>query len=84
MPKTLDFVKFEKKWRGKIVRPKGNFYKIPIKNYTVTAALYKFDDDITIFAIMAEDYNINTNKHWFTLYLRPEDLKHLEDFEILE
>ncbi len=76
---------FEKEWMGKTVRPKGTHFKIPIKNYFVTAALYKYENDnITIFAIMAEDYNIKTNKHWFTIKFKPEELKHLDDFEIIK
>ncbi len=83
--KMQKFEEFEEKWKGKWVRPKGKIYKIPIKNYLVTAALYDyFGDGETTFAIMAEDYNMKTNKHWFTIKLRPEDMKHLDDFEILE
>jgi hypothetical protein len=75
---------FEAKWHKKIVRPKGKYYQIPIKFYNVTAALYEWDGDETIFAIMAEDYSPE-NKHWFTIHLAPEELSKLdEDFDIIE
>ena len=80
-------VAFEEKWHNQIVRPKGLHYKcLPIKNYRVTAALYKYEvGDITVFGIMAEDYNPKTNGHFFTIRMGPEELeKCLNDFAILD
>lgn len=76
---------FTDKYYHKVVRPLGKFYKLPQKEYLVTAALLNFDDEgqTTIFAIQALDYDSN-NKHWFTLQI---DIKQLDermaDFEIL-
>jgi len=79
---------FEEKWLHKVVRPKGLYYQIPIKKYQVTAALYKYeDDDITIFAVMAEDWSPGPkgNAHWFTIKIGSEELnERMNDFEILE
>ena len=86
MNKTKEAQDFEIKWYHKIVRPRVTHYKIPIKNYTVTAALYEFETNKdTIFAVIAEDYDAKTNKHWFTFKISSENLeKHLDDFEIIE
>ena len=84
---SLNSQEFEAKWHGKIVRPKGNHYKIPIKNYVVTAALYRYEDDITTFAIRAEDYSPGPsgNAHWFTIGIGLEEFdKCMDDFEIID
>ena len=78
---------FEAKWHGKIIRPKGKCYQIPIKRYLVTAALYKYKDDITVFGIMAEDYKFgkDSNGHFFTIKIGIEELEEcMNDFEIIE
>lgn len=71
---------FASKWHNKIVVPIGN-YEIPVKEYYVTAALYKYDlDDITIFAILGMD-----NSGWFTFELTPEEVENLDkEFRIKE
>ena len=75
---------FENAWFRKTVIPLGKIFDIPIKKYIVTAALYKFENDITIFAIMALDYSLE-NKHWFTLRIESEKLEEsLNDFKIVE
>lgn len=76
---------FAAKWKDKIVRPKRIRYDwIPGEDYVVTAALYEWDGDITIFAIMSLDYTIE-NKRWYTFHLPEEELDvSLADFEILE
>jgi len=75
---------FESKWLGKTVRPKGRYYKIPIKDYIVTASLLGYDPDgSTIISIMATDYS-SENKHFFTIRIAQCDLEeHLDDFEII-
>lgn len=84
----LDFETFEAQWKNKIVRLKGKCFKFPKKNYQVTAALYQYEDgDVTIFAIMAEDYIFgpDSNRQWFTIKINPEDFdKCMDDFEIVE
>ncbi len=78
---------FEDKWHRRIIRPKGERYKIPIKKYLVTAALYEYEDGITIFGIMAEDYKFgpDSNGHFFTIRIRTEELEEcMNDFEIIE
>ena len=78
---------FEAKWHGKIIRPKGKHYRIPIKRYLVTVALYKYEDNVTIFGIMAEDYKFgkDSNGHFFTVKIGPEELEEcMNDFEIIE
>ena len=82
----LSAVDFEKQWHGRIVRPRGNHYKIPIKNYVVTAALYKYEGDVTIFGIMAEDYvpGPDGNAHLFTIRIGSEEFDEcMNDFEIV-
>jgi len=78
---------FEAKWLHKKVRIKQwtTFAKsFPDKLYSVTAALYHFDkEDESIFAIIAEDYNAE-NKHWFTIYLKDENLHTLEGLFTIE
>ncbi|UCG02455.1 MAG: hypothetical protein JSW11_00385 [Candidatus Heimdallarchaeota archaeon] len=81
-------VDFEKKWHNKIVRPKRKFYTtLPDKKYLVKSALYKYDEDLTILAIMAEDYTFGpgSNGHFFTIKILPENLeKAMDDFEIID
>lgn len=78
---------FEEKWHRKIVRPRRQVYTgLPDKRYLVTCALYEYDDDKTIFAIMAEDYKLGPegNAHFFTMKIAPEDLEEaMDDFEII-
>lgn len=76
---------FEKKWFQQWVKPRGIHYKIPQKNYIVTAALYKGGaEEESIFAIISEDYKPGANPEWFTLHVNEEDLVKLdEDFEII-
>ena len=70
---------FETKWHYKIVKPKGEHYAIPAKEYIVTACLL----DPKRFAIMATDYSLE-NKQWITIDLDDEDIERLDDrFEIL-
>jgi hypothetical protein len=71
---------FAKKWHKKIVVPIGK-YEIPIKEYYVTAALYKYDpDDITVFAILGMD-----NSDWLTFKLTPEEVENLDkEFKVKE
>ena len=84
---TTEQKEFEKKYHLKIVRPLGKYFDIPLKDYSVTSALYKWEkNDITIFSIIALDYDFQSTepekKHWFTIKLKLEDLYLLEDFEI--
>lgn len=73
---------FAAKWHYKVIRPLNNHFKtLPNKEYVVTSALY--DEQETIFAIKATDYNLE-NKHWITIKIAPEDFeKSMADFEIL-
>ena len=75
---------FEEKWLYKKVKPLGLHYKIPIKEYIVTAALYCYEpNNITIWAIQALDYTLE-NKNWFTFRLNSEEVEIINtDFEIL-
>ena len=75
---------FENKWHGKKVLAKGNHWKIPTDvNYEVTAALYD-EEDLTIFAVIADNYKLPENSAWYTLRIVPDDLYKLEeDFEIV-
>lgn len=74
---------FEVKWHMKLVRPRGLHWKLPPKDYFVTAALLNQLDGETIVAIMAVDYS-RENVHYITLHLAPEQLPKLEEgFEIL-
>ena len=79
-------LEFEEKWHGKIVRNVGK-YEMPDKEYVVTAALYSgpsfINDDESIFAIKALDYNLE-NKHWFTFYIKHNELEEtMKNFEII-
>lgn len=68
-----------------MVRPRGEHYNIPNKEYTVTAALFEYEENgESIFAIMSEDYKPGDNPEWFTFRESPERL-HLieEEFEII-
>lgn len=72
-------LEFEEKWHQKLVRPKS-YYKIPDKEYIVTAALF---DEETTFAIMATDYTLE-NKQYITFKLSEEEVDKLDErFEIL-
>lgn len=75
---------FEQKYHYKVVRPKGEVIKIPIKDYIVTSALYKYEQgDTTILALKALDYTLE-NKHWITIKIAPESLEsYLGDIEVL-
>lgn len=78
---------FADKYLGKLVRPLGKVYKIPIKDYIVTAALLNWEkeDTVTVFAIQGTDYSTQTNKHWFTLKINKENLvEHMRDFELID
>lgn len=75
---------FEVKWQYKIVKPSGH-YKIPDKEYAVTACLLDsyISDTMTKFAIIALDYSLE-NKHWICLDLAPEEVEKLDErFEII-
>lgn len=76
---------FAKKYLNRLVRYTGEHYKIPKDvTYWVTAALYKHDDDgNTVFAIMSEKWNPPKNIDWFTFHMGDEELKYLDDFEIV-
>lgn len=76
---------FEQKFLNKIVKPSGKYYQLPIKEYIVTAALLNYENnDITIFAIKALDYNLD-NKHWFTIKIAKSEFdKCMSDFEIIK
>lgn len=72
---------FEDKWQGKIVKPLGH-YKIPDKEYFVTAALLDQPSGNKL-AIMATDYTPE-NKQWITIDLADEEVELLDErFEIL-
>ena len=76
---------FAEKWLNKLVRYKGQYYKIPTDvTYKVTAALYQYDDGgLTIFAVMSEKWNPPVNIDWFTIRMSDDELKELENFELL-
>ena len=81
----MDAAEFEAKWYNQIVLPRGNYFKIPMKVYMVTAALYEYEENKdTILAVVSEEYNPPDNIEWFTIKISPEDLEEaLADFEIL-
>ena len=76
---------FAGKWLNKLVKYKGTYYKIPLDvTYKVTAALLNHDDDnLTIFAIMSEKWNPPANIDWFTIRMNNEELKDLDNFEVI-
>lgn len=77
---------FETKYHYKIVKPLGNYYKIPIKEYIVTSALLNWEDDnkTTIFAIKALDYSLE-NKQWITFHIGSDEFeKCMADFEVIK
>lgn len=77
---------FSEKYLNKVVRYKGQYYKIPTDaSYKVTTALYHQYDEggLIIFAIMSEKWNPPINIDWFTIVMSDDDLKELDNFEIL-
>jgi len=82
---TPEQKEFETKWHNKWVRARGEVYKIPQKEYYVTSALYKWEKDVTILAVMSRDHSPPETIEWFTIKIAPEDLdKALADFEVLD
>ena len=82
---TCEQKEFANKYHYKIVKPLGNYYKLPIKKYIVTTALLNWEDNntTTIFAIKALDYNLE-NKHWITIKIAEYEFdKCIADFEII-
>lgn len=76
---------FAGKWLNKFVKYKGTYYNIPIDvTYKVTAALLNYEDNgNTIFAIMSEKWNPPSNVDWFTIKMTDEELKDLDNFEVI-
>ncbi len=76
---------FAQIWENQVIRPKGAFWEIPIKNYLVTVAHWHSEDDgSTILSLLAEDYD-ETNRHWFITEIKPENLEEaMVDLEILD
>lgn len=71
---TPEQTEFADKYHGKIVRPLVTGPNaLPEKDYFVTAALFKWEDDLTILAMIALDYTPE-NAHWFTFKIPPNDL----------
>ncbi len=76
---------FESKYHYKIIKPRGGYFKFPIKEYIVTAALLNYEDNgkTTILAIKALDYSLE-NKQWITIKIDKDELEaRLEDFEVV-
>lgn len=71
---------FEETYLHKIVRPRGNYYDLPMEDYVVTAALYEFEGDgVSIFAIEHD------GDHWFTIKIEKEEFEEcMADFEIID
>jgi hypothetical protein len=68
-----------------VLIPKGNIYQIPKNRYFVTAALYQWEDELSVIALISEFYNPPHNIDWFTFKLSDGELeKFFEDFEIHE
>ena len=81
---TKESNEFAEKYLNKMVRYKGGHWGIPLKDYKVTAALYKYEEgNVTIFAVMSPDWHPPDNLEWFTIKLNENELQHLELFEIL-
>ncbi len=78
-------IEFAKKYHHKLVKPLGNCFNIPIKEYIVVAALLNHEDDgkTTVLVFKATDYSPE-NPHLFTFKIAVEDLeKSLADIEII-
>ena len=76
---------FSAKYHLKVVKPRGNYYKLPIKEYFVTSSLLNWEDEgeTTVFAVKALNYNLE-NKHWFTIKVNKKELDiFTSDFEIV-
>lgn len=75
---------FENQWLNKKVRNLG-YYQIPDDIYLVTAALLDYqENDITIFAIMSDQYTTE-NKRWYTIEVGKNEIEDLKNrFEVLD
>lgn len=62
---------------------KGVMTKLPKQPYTVTAALYDYEDGITIFAIRGIHYSKN-NPCWYTIKIKTNELReHMKKFRLI-
>lgn len=70
--------KFEIKWLKKTVFYDGNgFWSIPKGDYIVTAALYNFSDNETVFSVRHNELGM-----WYTIHVRSDQLNVLDGFKV--
>jgi hypothetical protein len=77
-------IAFETKWLNKIVKLRETSdYELPRTPYTVTSALYKWDDNgSSIFAILSDEYERPDKPWWYTM--RFDDISLIDDhFEVV-
>lgn len=72
--------KFETKWLNKLVIYDGNYFKIANEKYLVTAALFDYEDDITIFAIKS----LEDPSNWITIKVNKQEINYLDDFRVID